>query len=111
MSGECGILRAKEPFEDIQPAGPEALVGTQPLVGAGKRPRIQSAEMGSPSDFAPNETGRFQHLDVFGGGGKRYGERLGQLADRPFTVRELGQHAAARFIAKGVKYCVEGICR
>ncbi len=49
----------------------------------------------------------FERLDVFRGGGQRYGEGLGELADRALAARENPQHPAAGGVAQRMEYGIE----
>src|SRR5437588_10129067 len=81
--GFACVLLAKEAFEDIQTADPEALVEAQPFVGAGERPGLETAEMRPAAHLAADQAGILQRFDVLGRGRKRDRERFRQLAHRP----------------------------
>src|SRR5712692_7166930 len=65
------VLLAEEPFEQIQPLGPETLVEAQPLVGAGERSGVEAAQMGAAAHLATDHPGVLQRLDVLRGGRER----------------------------------------
>src|SRR5687767_13550495 len=94
---------AEEPVELAEAVGPEALIGSQPFVGAGQRARLEPADMGSAADFAADETGAFEHLDMLGGACERDRERLGKLADRALAEREGVKHSPTRVVAQRVE--------
>src|SRR5690606_39789620 len=81
----------QKPRQDVEPVGPETLVEGQPLMGAGQRSRLQSAEMRAAAHLAPDQAGIFQHLYVFGSGCQRHVERLGQLRHSALAFGELSR--------------------
>ena len=112
----CRLLRvlggwrpppAQEPFEHIEPVGPEALVEAQPLVGAGERSGVEAAQVGAAADLATDQPGVLQHLDVLGGGRERDREGFCQLAHRSLAAREVAEHLPPRGIAEGMKHRAE----
>ena len=101
--GLAGVVFEKEPFEQVETVGPEPLVETQPLLGAGERPGVQATQVSAPAHLAADQSGVLEHLDVLGGRGERHGEGLRQLAHRPFAADELAEHPPAGRVAEGVK--------
>src|SRR5215467_3753101 len=101
--GWAGVLRAEEPFEHLQPVGPEALVEAQPLVGAGEWAGGEAAQMRAAAHLAPEQPGVLQHLNVLRGRGERDREGGRQLADRARALSEFVQHLPARGVAEGMK--------
>src|SRR5436190_8383722 len=65
FGGLARILFAQQAVEGVQPVGPEALVEVQPLMGTGKRPGIEAANMGAAAHLAADQPGMLQRLDVF----------------------------------------------
>src|SRR5690606_26432297 len=103
----AGIVLAQQPLQLIQTTAPEALVKSQPFMGAGQRTRYEAAEMRAPAHVAADQASAFQRLDVLGGCGKRDGEGFGKLAHRALAIRKLAQHAPPRRIAEGVENGVQ----
>lgn len=68
------------------------------------------ANMGTPSNFAPNKPGTFQDLDVLGRCGEGHGMRIGKLADCPFAKGEVPKHGAPGSIAQRMEYPVHVRC-
>jgi len=63
--------------------------------------------MNAAVDFAPQETGGFQHPEMFGDGRERHAERLRQFADRRFAACQAGQYGAACGVSKGAERAVQ----
>jgi hypothetical protein len=55
----------------------------------------KAASVDAAIDFALEEAGGFENAKMLGDGGERKGERLGELGDRGFTLREAGENGAA----------------
>jgi hypothetical protein len=58
-------------------------------------------------DFALEEAGGFEDAQMLGDGGERKGERLGELGDGGFTLREAGENGAAGGVGEGGEGGVE----
>jgi hypothetical protein len=58
-------------------------------------------------DFALEEAGGFENAKMLGDGGERKGERLGELGDGGFTLREAGENGAAGGVGEGGESGVE----
>src|SRR5208283_2078650 len=103
----AGVLLAQEPLENVEPAGPEALVEAQPVVGAGERPRVEPAPVRAPAHLAPDEPGVLERLDVLRRRRQRNRERLGELGHRPLAAGEFPKHPPPCGVAEGVEDGVE----
>ena len=99
--GSAGLL-LQQAFKRIQPACPEVLVLTQPLLGAGQWAGVQAAQVGAAAHLALDQPGALQRLDVPGRGRQRDGKRFGQLAYRLLAASQASQHLAARGVAQRV---------
>ena len=89
LGGGAGLLQ-QQVFKRIQPACPEVLVKTQPLLGAGQWAEDQPAQVGAAPHLALDQPGALQRLDVLGRGGQRDGKRFGQLAHRLLDASQAG---------------------
>lgn len=97
---------AQELFQAIQACRPETFVVAQPFVGNAQRAGVQVAHMGSAPHDSRNQAGALQGLDVFRGRCQRHAERVCQLTDRLFALREPLKHEPTRGVAQGVKNSV-----
>lgn len=75
-----------------------------PLGGVLHRARHQPAAVHAAVLLARQQAGAFEDAQVFGDGGKRHVERLGEFGDRRLAAREPCQDGAAR----GVRECAKG---
>src|SRR6185437_1921280 len=97
------VLLAKEPVQNVEAGGPEALVEGEPLMRGLERARVEAAHVGPPAHLALDQACALEDLDVLRGRGQRHGEGLGELPDRALAGGEFAQHAPSRRVAQRVK--------
>ena len=86
---------------------PEPLVLAEPLIGPGKRLRIEAAEMGASTHRPLDEPRTLERLHVLGRGRERHAIWLGQLAHSLLASCELLEHTAAGAVPEGAKDEIE----
>src|ERR1700712_3617765 len=103
LLGLVRVFLAEKAVEDVEALGPEALVEAQPLVRAGERAGAEPAPVRAAAYLAPDQSGGFKCLDVFGGRGQRHGMGRGELGDRSLAAREFPQHGPPGGVPKRVE--------
>ncbi|GEP00399.1 hypothetical protein MHA02_27860 [Methylobacterium haplocladii] len=58
-------------------------------------------------DAAPDQTGLFEDLHVFGGGRERHRERMGEFTHTTLTAKQGMDHGAPGRIGEGMEQSVE----
>ena len=87
---------------------PEFSVVFQPLIGFGERLGRKAARAALAIAAAGDEAGAFEDPEVFGDGGKRHLEGLGEFGDFCFTLRQASEDGAPSGVGESAKGGVKG---
>ncbi len=68
----------------------------------------EAATVNAAVDFAAQQAGGFEDAQMLGNGGKRHGERPGNVFYGSFAPREAGQDGATRRVGEGAEGGVQG---
>ena len=93
--------------EGIELRFPEGAITLDPGGRVFHRLRRQAAAVYAAVHFAAQKASRFEDAEVFGDGGERYAERLGEFGDHGFTLCEASEDGAAGRIGKSGESGVE----
>jgi hypothetical protein len=108
------VLLLNKGFESIELIGPELLMVLEPgrriCKGLGFELQPEAPPVFRRADFS-DQSGRFEHVDVFGDAGERHAKGLRQLGDAQAFFAELGQHPAPGTICEGRENAIEAIFR
>ena len=97
----------EEILQGLQALGPVALVEVEPGGGGSERQGDQAAHVLTAGDRLLDQADPLEDLYMFGGGGQRHGEGLGQLADGQLAFGQAAEHGAAGSVGQSVKDRIE----
>jgi len=91
----------------VETLGPDFAVLRDPVGGRSQAVHLDMTGPALTLASTRDETGAFEHLDVFGHGLEADRERLGQLVHRAVAVGEAGEDGAARTVGQRGEHHVE----